>query len=65
MFSLEMTAYQKRQNFAILKNPSNVLSIIIYYYYIPNMFFVIYRAWQSAKTLTEQERLRHGNIYIS
>ena len=29
MFCLEMTAYQKRQNFAILKNPSNVLSIIL------------------------------------
>ena len=29
------------------------------------MVFVIYRAWQSAKTLTEQVSLRHGNSYIS
>ena len=43
---------------------SRQMSIYIVYY-ILYMVFVIFRAWQSAKTLTEQESLRHGNSYIS
>ena len=38
---------------------------IVYWCNILYMVFVIYRAWQSAKTLTEQKSLRHGNSYIS
>ena len=44
---------------------TNPCGFVTHIYYILYMVFVIYRAWLSAKSLTEQERLRHGNIYIS